>query len=169
MIVTTTRKESAHMAKKRDPREMLREEARSILREQRRILARAGAATREASQDFGRYAQDEVFPRFVSGSRRGVSQARHALVDDVLPAVGAAVGAAMNLLDGKAPKNARAALSAARSVVSRATKGGPKTSPAVGAYVGVAIGIAALVGIGYIAYQTFRADDELWVEEDDDL
>jgi hypothetical protein len=25
------------------------------------------------------------------------------------------------------------------------------------------------VGIGYIAYQTFRADDELWVEEDDDL
>ena len=169
MIEMTTWKERGSMAKKKDPREMLRHEAHAILQEQKRILARAGAATREAGQDFGRYAQDEVFPRFLSGSRRGVNQARNAVVEEVLPAVGAAVGAALNLLDGKAPKNARAALSAARSVVSRATRSSPKSGPGVGTYVGVAVGIAALVGIGYIAYQTFRADDELWVEEDDDL
>lgn len=154
------------MAKKKNPRDVIREEAQAILREQQRVLARAGAMAREAGNDVGRYAQDDLIPRFLSGSRRGMSQARHTIVDDVLPTVGAAVGAALSLLDGKAPK---AALATARKVVSRATQGAPKVGPGVGAYVGIGLGIAALIGIGYIAYQTFRADDELWVEEADDL
>ena len=154
------------MAKKKDPRDVIRAEAQAILREQQRVLARAGAMAREAGHDVGRYAQEDLIPRFLSGSRRGINQARHTIVDDVLPTVGAAVGAALNLLDGKAPKTA---LATARRVVSRATQGGPKSGPGVGAYVGVGLGIAALIGIGYIAYQTFRADDELWVEEPDDL
>ena len=33
--------------------------------------------------------------------------------------------------------------------------------------IAAGIGIAALLGIGYVVWQTFRADDELWVSEDE--
>jgi len=154
------------MAKKENPQDAIRREAQAILREQQRILAQASSVARAATHEFGRYAQDEFFPSIASGSRRGVNSARHAIVDDVLPAVGAAVGAALNLLDGKAPKGAVAAARKALSV-SASTKSA--SGPGLGTVVAVGIGVAALIGIGYIAYQTFRADDELWVAEDDDL
>ena len=154
------------MAKKANPQDAIRREAQAILREQQRILAQASSVARHATHEFGRYAQDEVFPRIASGSRRGVNSARNAIVDDVLPAVGAAVGAALNLLDGKAPKGA---VSAARKALSGSSSTKGASGPGVGAVVAVGIGVAALIGIGYIAYQTFRADDELWVAEDDDL
>jgi hypothetical protein len=154
------------MAKKSNPQDAIRREAQAILREQQRILAQASSVARNATHEFGRYAQDEVFPRIASGSRRGVSSARHAIVDDVLPAVGAAVGAALNLLDGKAPKGA---LAAARKALSGSASTKAASGPGVGTIVAVGVGLAALIGIGYIAYQTFRADDELWVAEDDDL
>ena len=79
--------------------------------------------------------------------------------------MGAAVGAALNLLDGKAPAKT---FSLARKAFERA-KPLAKSGPGAGTYVAVGLGVAALIGIGYIAYQTFRADDELWVEESDDL
>jgi hypothetical protein len=154
------------MAKKATTQDAIRREAQSILREQQRILAQASSVARQASHEFGRYAQDEVLPRIASGSRRGVNSARNAIVEDVLPAVGAAVGAALNLLDGKAPKGA---VAAARKAFSASTSAKRASGPGVGTVVAVGIGVAALIGIGYIAYQTFRADDELWVAEDDDL
>lgn len=154
------------MAKKKDPGEQIRAEAQAILREQRRILAQASAAARDAGRDFGRYAHDDVIPRLVQSGRRGYASARHTVVDDVLPAVGAAVGAALNLLDGKAPKSA---LTVARKLVSRRSSAVAKAGPGAGTVIAVGVGIAALIGIGYIAYQTFRADDELWVEQPDDL
>lgn len=154
------------MAKKANPQDAIRREAQAILREQQRILAQASSVARQATHDFGRYTQDEVFPRIASGSRRGVNSARNAIVDDVLPAVGAAVGAALNLLDGK---SARGAVSAARKALSGSSSTKSASGPGVGTIVAVGIGVAAMIGIGYVAYQTFRADDELWVAEDDDL
>lgn len=154
------------MAKKANPQDAIRREAHAILREQQRILAQASSVARQATHEFGRYAQDEVFPRMASSSRRGVNTARNAIVEDVLPAVGAAVGAALNLLDGKAPKGA---VAAARRALAGSTSAKRASGPGVGTVVAVSIGVAALIGIGYIAYQTFRADDELWVAEDDDL
>lgn len=42
----------------------------------------------------------------------------------------------------------------------------PKKSGA-GAYVLMAVGAVALAGIAYAVWQTLRADEDLWVEEDD--
>lgn len=42
----------------------------------------------------------------------------------------------------------------------------PKKSGA-GAYVLMAVGAIALAGVAYAVWQTLRADDDLWVEEDD--
>jgi hypothetical protein len=35
-----------------------------------------------------------------------------------------------------------------------------------GKYIAIGLGVAVALGVGYVIYQTFRADDELWVEED---
>ena len=154
------------MAKKQLSHDAIRREAQAILREQQRILAQASSAARSATHEFSRYAQDDLFPRVASGSRRGFSTARHALVDEVLPSVGAAVGAALKLLDGKAPSKS---ISAARKALGVASSPAAKSGTGVGTVIAVGLGVAALIGIGYVAYQTFRADDELWVSEEDDL
>jgi len=154
------------MAKKQISQDAIRQEAQSILREQQRVLAQASAAARAATQEFGRYAQDDLFPRIASGGRRGMNSARHAIVDEVLPSVGAAVGAALNLLDGKSPTKT---LASVRKALTTGTSSSAKSGPGLGTIIAVGIGVAALVGIGYVAYQTFRADDELWVSEPDEL
>lgn len=153
------------MAKNRDTRDALLAEAHAILKEQKRLLAQAAAVAREARDDVGRYANEEIFSRVREGSRRGFTQARHAIVEDVLPAVGSAVGAALNLLEGK---SASKAIGTVRKLVSRSAPVVTKAGPGVGTVIAVGVGVAALIGIGYIAYQTFRADDELWIEEGED-
>jgi type IV secretory pathway TrbF-like protein len=41
----------------------------------------------------------------------------------------------------------------------------PKKSGA-GKLIGLGVVAVAALGVGYVLWQTFRADDELWVEED---
>jgi hypothetical protein len=36
-----------------------------------------------------------------------------------------------------------------------------------GSYIAIGVGLAAALGVAYAVWQTFRADDELWVAEDE--
>ena len=81
----------------------------------------------------------------------------------------AAVKAAKGLTD---PKKRKAALKAAKGVA--AVKVAQKTLPAkkksglgTGSVIGIVLGVLALVGIGYAVWQTLRADDDLWVADDE--
>ncbi|WP_375401590.1 hypothetical protein [uncultured Amnibacterium sp.] len=42
-----------------------------------------------------------------------------------------------------------------------------KSGPGTGSIVGLTLGILALIGIGYAVWQTLRADDDLWVADDE--
>ena len=42
-----------------------------------------------------------------------------------------------------------------------------KKSPGFGTYVAIGAGVLAALAVAYAVWQTFRADDELWVTEDD--
>jgi uncharacterized membrane protein YebE (DUF533 family) len=42
-----------------------------------------------------------------------------------------------------------------------------KKGPGVGTYLAIGAGIIAAVGVAYAVWQTFRADDELWVADDE--
>ena len=42
-----------------------------------------------------------------------------------------------------------------------------KQGPGVGTYLAIGAGIIAAVGVAYAVWQTFRADDELWVADDE--
>lgn len=68
-------------------------------------------------------------------------------------------------LSGKA---AKAAKSAAKAGKKTAIKAGivKKKSPGFGRYLLVGVIVVAVAGIAYAAWQTLRADDDLWVDED---
>jgi hypothetical protein len=67
----------------------------------------------------------------------------------------------------------RAALKVAAGAV--AAKGATKAAKAkagsngvgVGGTIGILLGVAAIAGIGYAVWQTLRADDDLWVADDE--
>jgi hypothetical protein len=139
----------------------IRRDADRLLRQQRDVLAEAGSVLRAATREAGRYTHDDLYPRFSAGTRRVARSARGRIVDDVIPNIASVLGSTMSVVD--AARGKRSLLGKAlsgRTVASVATRG------SVGKYVGIGLGIAVAVGIGYVIYQTFRADDELWVEED---
>jgi hypothetical protein len=104
-----------------------------------------------------------------AGKYAGV--ARERLVGDVIPAVGTAVGTALSVVD-----HARAARAAAfRGDFKQAGKeftrkievAKQKSGPGAGTIIAVGLGIVAAAGLLYAVWQTFRADDELWVADEE--
>jgi hypothetical protein len=45
----------------------------------------------------------------------------------------------------------------------------PKKSAGPGRYILIGLGVVAAAGIAYAAWQTLRADDDLWIEDLDEI
>jgi hypothetical protein len=151
------------MASRKPTAKELRRDADRLLRQQREVLAEAGTVLRAAGREAGRYAQDDLYPRFSEGTRRTARTARDRLVGDVIPSIASVLGSTMSVVDaarGKQSLLGRALASAPSRVLPVAAKAG------AGKYIAIGLGVAVALGVGYVIYQTFRADDELWVEED---
>ncbi len=131
----------------------------------------------------------------VNATRTVVDDARHKVAHDVLPGVTSALASALATLEtAKDPrvrdavrqvhrtsdrvgKSANKAFSEASTRASKAynrvgSRVGfvqpPKRSLGVGGYLLIALGVVAVAGIAYAAWQTLRADDELWVVDETD-
>jgi sorbitol-specific phosphotransferase system component IIA len=156
--------------KKMTEAEALKAQAEALLHEQQQVLAHAGSVVRQASRELGRVTSEEVVPRVVRGTRTAASTTRDKIVDDVLPSIAAAIGSTLSVIDAARDKRAGeitkqvAKLAAGKKAVSKAA---PASSASAGKYIAIGIGVAALLGVGYVVWQTFRADDELWVSEDE--
>ncbi|WP_147303926.1 hypothetical protein [Subtercola boreus] len=156
----------------------LRSSADRLWNDQQEILDRANHVAREASLQLGEYTKEEVVPRVriatknasdtvAKVSARNLAnvkvageQAKSKFNSDVLPAIGgglASAAGAVGLSDNKTVKTA----------ISKVSPKAAKKQSHVGTYVAFATAAAALVGIGYAVWQTFRADDELWISEDE--
>ncbi len=155
--------------KKMTEAEILRANTEDLLREQKEVLHHAGAVVRQASRELGRVTSEEVYPRVARGTRIAAQTTRDKLVDDVIPAVASVIGSTLSVIDSARDKRVAqvgkefAKLAAGKKAVAKSV---PASSGGAGKYIALGIGVAALLGIGYVVYQTFRADDELWVEED---
>lgn len=146
------------MAKKKlTETERLRLESENLLREQREVLAHAGSVVRDASRELGRYASTEAYPRVAAGARRAAESSRHKIVDEVLPGIAGVIGTTLSAVDAARGISRK---SAAKYVAPAAVKKGGS-----GKYVALGFGLAVLVGIGYVLWENFRADDELWIED----
>lgn len=147
--------------------------ASDLWEDQREVIGRASRMVKEAGQHAADLGRDEVTPRIHDAFdhvRPGVDTARDRISHDVAPAVSSALASALAVLDAAKDPRVRQALNRAgkrgtalvSKVAPRRSSGGP------GKYILIGLGIVAVAGIAYAAWQTLRADDELWVSDDED-
>lgn len=102
---------------------------------------------------------DEYLSPYVDRARpyaeRGYAASKKTLDNRVVPAVGSLVGRAAGAWDA-------ARQATGRTVIVEPPKKKRKTGPVLA----VLLGLGAAFGIAFVAWQTLRADDELWVADD---
>jgi hypothetical protein len=170
------------------------ERANKVIREASR---HAGSYTREELAPRAREAFDgRVRPAVASGFSSASSAASSAatatkekLVEDVFPAVSSAFGSALAMLEVTKDPQFREALkrvtsaggvvsdraataygkagSALNKAVGKKVVPAPKSSSGPGRYILIGIGVVALIGVAYAAWQTLRADDDLWIDDEE--
>lgn len=156
---------------------------------QKDLLEHASHVVREATRQAANYAREEVAPSAKAtfddkvrpavasgfatagaGARSVAHAGREKLSEDVLPAVSGALGNALALLEvAKDPRVRDVIKKVTTTGTAAATKVGivkPKKS-GPGKYILIGVGVVALAGIAYAAWQTLRADDDLWIDDDE--
>lgn len=163
----------------------LKAQAEELWEDQREVLEHAAKVVREAGRQAGRYASEDVAPRvrdayeervrpaFEDAGRFARNTARTAsdrLQHDVVPAVTGAIGSAIAAIEVAKNRQVREAIKNASKVgTDVGTKLGivkPKPGLGVGGYILIGVGVVALAGIAYAAWQTLRADDDLWIDDE---
>ncbi len=146
----------------------LKRDAERLWDEQREAIDHATVVLKDARRQAANYAREEIRPRIDDGfatARRTASSARERFTDDVLPAITGTIGSALAVLE--AAKDPRV-----RDVVRRVSRAGEKAGVVTmpkksgpGRYILLGLGVVAVAGVAYAAWQTLRADDELWIED----
>lgn len=163
----------------------LKRQAEDLLHDQREVLEHASRVVRDASSQASSFAREEIRPRVKDAYedrvrpalRSGASaarQGRERFVDDVLPAVTSALGSALAVIEAaKSPEVRETIAKVGRSAKESALKAGvragvveaPKSS-GPGKYILLGVAVVAVAGVAYAAWQTLRADDSLWIEDE---
>jgi hypothetical protein len=184
--MTLTRKRKRELGK-------LKGNANDVWQDQMDVLNEAQKVLKEASRQAANYSREEVAPRVreayeervapvveggVAATKRAASVTKDVFVDGVLPAVSAAVGSVIAAVDVSRDPHVRDALkrvrSASREVSTRARRFAgkveltppPKNTPGAGFYLLIGVGVVAAAAIGYAVWQTLRADDDLWIDDE---
>jgi hypothetical protein len=151
----------------------LRAEALELWGAQQDVLGRANTVAQKAGQQAAHYTREEVAPRIREGYDQYVRPVTRAAGDvinhNVVPAVGTVLGTALSVADVAHDARVQSAIKRLQAAKGELTKKAKpqKSGPGFGTYLALALAGAALIGIVYAVWQTFRADDELWVAEDD--
>jgi hypothetical protein len=152
----------------------LRKSADQLWSQQQEVLERANTLAREAGRQAGFLTREQVVPRVresydqylrpsVLASQGLAGGASRRLQQYVIPTIGTALATAASVRDITKDARVRAALE--RMGLQKPVP--QKRRPGVGAYVALGAGVVAAAGVGYAVWQTFRADDELWVADDE--
>lgn len=152
----------------------LQSQANSLWEAQQVLVGEAASVARAAGQQLGHLHREEVKPRVAAGyetyAAPYVDRGKKVVNNTVLPAAGAVVGSAMSVWD--TANDARARLAAGRGLDLRSSWAKNAPAPAkkkglgAGGVIAIILGVAAALGVLYAAWQTLRADDELWVADD---
>ena len=174
----------------------LQNQANKLWASQQVLVGEAADVAREAGRQLGNYNREHLVPAVQDGYHRyaepyvsrGVTASKRVLNGAVIPAAGAVVGSALSVWDAANDTRTRLAdgrgfaLPDAAVYQKKAAKYGKKTTKQLAARLGQlepkkkgmgAGGVIALIlggiaaaGVLYAAWQTLRADDELWVADD---
>jgi hypothetical protein len=174
----------------------LQSQANDLWASQQVLVGEAAGVAREATRQLGNFGREQVVPTVKDGYGRyaapyvdkGVKISKQMLSDRVVPAAGAVVGSALSVWDAANDTRARIAsgngfaLPDPKAYAKNADKYGKaatkrfaaalaaaepqKKGIGVGGVIAIILGVAAAAGVLYAAWQTLRADDELWVADD---
>ena len=148
----------------------LQDQVSKLWESQQVLVGDATSVAREAGRQLGYYNREQVVPQVKATYGRyvtpvvdkGVTTSRHVVNDTIVPAAGAVVGSALSVWD--AAGRTRAKLSGGR--IPMPVIEPPKRGIGAGGIIAIIFGVAAALGVAYAAWQTLRADDELWVADD---
>ncbi|MGZ0712191.1 DNA helicase (plasmid) [Coraliomargarita sp. W4R53] len=174
--------------KRKKELQKLQSQANNLWATQQQLVGNAAEVAREASRQLNHYGREQVAPQVQAGYGKSIDYSRHLLSDRVVPAAGAVVGSALSVWDAandtrvrlsegkgfgkvdsaayakkadKYTKQATKKLAAKLSVLEPEKQG-----IGAGGVIAIVLGVAAALGVLYAAWQTLRADDELWVADD---
>ncbi len=147
----------------------LQDEANKLWSAQQVIVGDAAHVAREAGRQLDNFRREQVVPtvqdvyehRVRPVVDRGVRLSRDVVDHRVIPAVGGAIGSALTAWDIANAKRT----GSPRTFVS-APSAPAKSGPGIGTVIAIVLGVGAAIGVLVAAWQTLRADDELWVADD---
>jgi hypothetical protein len=173
----------------------LQNHATKVWESQQVLVGEAANVAREAGRQLGHYNREQFVPAVQSGYERyaapyvdrGVKVSKKVLSENVVPAAGALVGGALSVWD--AANDTRSRIASGRGISidaatyqKKAAKYGKKATRTLagklsalepkkkgigaGGVIAIILGVVAAGGVLYAAWQTLRADDELWVADD---
>jgi hypothetical protein len=170
--------------KRRKELDRLKRQAEHVWEDQKELLDHAAKVVREASRQAQNFAREEVRPRVkdayedrivpavgagIAGARSAAGTARDKFAREVLPSVTSALGTALAALEVAKDRQVREAISRATKLGSEigAKTGLVKPRPAgPGRYILIGLGVVAVAAVAYATWQTLRADDDLWIEDE---
>ncbi|MBT1634989.1 hypothetical protein KK107_04380 [Clavibacter michiganensis] len=191
-----SRKNKKELAKLRTHAAAVLKEQREVLDRANVVVAEAAHTARKLSDQHvvpavKRGVDDHIRPGYEAGAERARAAADSAykgFTHTVLPAVAGAAGSAVAATEGiRNSKQVKDAVKKAGKVSSKAQEFGkhyvdngrsyvgryvPQVAPAkkglgFGGVALIALGVVVVGGVGYALYQTFRADDDLWIADDE--
>lgn len=158
----------------------LRSAASDIWSDQKDVVDRAGKTLAKAGHHAAAYGRSDVAPRvqdaYDAHLRPGITSATDAarshLNKDLVPSLSSALTSALAMVEVIRDPRVRDAMKAAgqkgNQIGAKVSLDSAKKSAGPAKYVFIGFGLIAAVGVGYAAWQTLRADDELWVTDDAD-
>lgn len=150
----------------------LRASAEELWGNQQVVIDHANHVAREASRQLGHLTREEVVPRVRTGFetyvRPSVEQAKgyaRFAGDTAERSLGTVLGSLLSI--GDLANDVRVRRAVGRISPAAVAKVEKKKGPGVGSFLAIGAGIVAAAGVAYAVWQTFRADDELWVADDE--
>lgn len=171
----------------------LQNQATTLWESQQVLLGQAGDVAREAGRQLGNYNREQFVPGVQHTYEKyaapyvaqGVKTSQKVYNDKLVPAAAGVIGSALSVWDAANEKRDRLAAGRdfggfdvaalqkkADSYGKKAAKNltvqvaAPKKGIGAGGVIAIILGVAAAAGVIYAAWQTLRADDELWVADD---
>jgi TPP-dependent pyruvate/acetoin dehydrogenase alpha subunit len=172
--------------KRRKELKRLKGQAEGLWSDQRELLEHASAVVREASHQAANYAREEVSPKIhntidsrvrpvvsssIANARSAAENTKSKLKSDVMPAVTSALGAALAAIEVAKNQHVREAFSRVSDLATSAAQkaGIIETKPkhaGFGRYLLIGTAVVVAAGVAYAAWQTLRADDDLWIDDE---
>lgn len=150
----------------------LRSSAEELWGNQQAVLEHANVVAREASRQLRHLTREEFVPRVQTGYesyvRPGVDQARELARSAGSTAergLGNALGSVLAI--GDIANDARVRRAVERISPRAIAVVEKKRGPGIGSVLAVGAAVVVAAGVAYAVWQTFRADDELWVADDE--